>query len=148
MAEEERTPFLSIQELTSMWRPMTQEETARAEVLLPLISDELRVRGRACGADLDAMAEEDPCYGSVLKNVTAGIIARILRQETQGEPMTQESQSALGYVWSGTYAIPGGGISGAILKNDMKALGLRRQRMGVMEPYDIPAYYGAHGPAL
>jgi hypothetical protein len=56
-----------------------------------------------------------------------------MRQSSTGEPMSQESQAALGYSWSGTYAIPGGGIAQAIMKNDLKRLGLRRQRMGVID---------------
>ena len=50
--------------------------------------------------------------------------------------MTQESQGALGYTWSGTYAIPGGGIAAAIMRNDLKRLGLRRQRIGTVELWE------------
>ena len=46
--------------------------------------------------------------------------------------MTQESQSGLGYSWSGSYAVPGGGIANSILNNDLKKLGLKRQKIGVM----------------
>ena len=59
-----------------------------------------------------------------------------MRQSLDGDPMTQESQSAIGYTWSGTYAIPGGGIAGAIMKNDLKRLGLRKQQYGVMELWE------------
>ncbi|MGJ1079112.1 Gp19/Gp15/Gp42 family protein, partial [Enterococcus faecium] len=75
-------------------------------------------------------------YGSVVKLVTVDIIIRVLRQSQDGDPMSQESQTALGYTWSGTYAIPGGGIAGAIMRNDLKRLGLRRQRYGVMDLWD------------
>lgn len=51
----------------------------------------------------------------------------------KGEPMTQESQTALGYNWQGTYAIPGGGIAGAIMRTDLKALGLRVQQVRPLE---------------
>ena len=46
--------------------------------------------------------------------------------------MTQEAQSGLGYSWSGSYAVPGGGIANSILNNDLKKLGLKRQKIGVM----------------
>jgi hypothetical protein len=46
--------------------------------------------------------------------------------------MAQESQSALGYTWSGTYAVAGGGIANSILKNDLKKLGLLRQKAGAV----------------
>lgn len=44
--------------------------------------------------------------------------------------MSQESQSALGYSWSGTFAVAGGGIANSILNNDLKKLGLLKQKMG------------------
>ena len=58
-----------------------------------------------------------------------------MRQTQTGDPLSQESQSADGYTWSGTYAIPGGGIASAIMNNDLKRLGLRRQKYGVIDFY-------------
>ena len=98
--------------------------------LLPLVSDEIRVLGKNVGKDIDAMIAEDSAYESVVKVVTVDVVARILRQNTEGDAMTQESQSALGYSWSGTYAVAGGGIANSILKNDLKKLGLLKQQMG------------------
>ncbi|MBQ1292860.1 MAG: hypothetical protein IIY21_02395, partial [Clostridiales bacterium] len=69
-------------------------------------------------------------YGSVVKIVTVDVVSRILRQNTEGDAMTQESQSALGYSWSGSYAVPGGGIANAIMINDQKKLGFLKQQMG------------------
>ena len=85
----------------------------------------------------DKMVEDDTtgAYGSTVKLVTVDIIVRILRQSWDGEPMSQESQSALGYNWSGTYAIPGGGIAAAIMRNDLKRLGLKQQRIRGIELY-------------
>jgi len=90
------------------------------------------------GKDLDEMidADETDAYSSVVKMVTVDIVSRALRQSMDGEPLSQESQSALGYSWSGTYAIPGGGISNAIMRNDLKRLGLRRQQYGVIELWE------------
>ena len=50
-----------------------------------------------------------------------------MRQTLDGDPMKQESQSAGGFSWSGTYAIPGGGIANSLMNNDLKRLGLKRQ---------------------
>ena len=77
----------------------------------------------------------DDAYASVLKLVTCDVVVRAMRQTQTGEPLSQESQSANGYTWSGTYAIPGGGIAGAIMNNDLKRLGLRRQKYGVIDFY-------------
>ena len=114
----------------------TSKESDRVEALLELVSDALRVEAKKVGKDLDEMVDADPAYASVVKLVTVDVVARVMRQSMEGEPMSQESQSALGYSWSGTYAVPGGGISGAIMRNDLKRLGLRRQRIGVYEIWD------------
>lgn len=124
--------FATVQDIQNLWRPLTAEEQQRAGYLLPLVSDELRVLANNVDKDLDARAAEDSAYASVLKIVTVDVVCRVLRQSTEGDAMSQESQSALGYSWSGTYAVAGGGIANAILKNDLKKLGLLRQQMGVI----------------
>lgn len=129
-------PFASVSDVISMWRDLSEKETDKAETLLPVISDELRIRAKAVGKDLDAMIEADSALGSVAKEVVVSAISRVLRQSTTGEVMSQESQAGLGYSWSGTYAIPGGGIGNAIFPSDLKRLGLKRQRIGVIDFYD------------
>lgn len=121
-------PFATVQDVSALWRALTNEEQERAAALLPLISDALREAAKNAGKDLDYMLLADPNMVSVAKIVTVDVTARVLRQSTSGEAMSQESQSALGYSWSGTYAVPGGGISNAIMNNDLKRLGLLRQR--------------------
>jgi len=125
--------FATVADIETLWRPLTTDEEARAEAMLPLLSDALRVEANAYSKDLDAEAESDATFASVLKLVTVDIAGRVLRQSTEGDAMTQESQSALGYSWSGTYAVPGGGIAGAIMFKDLKRLGIGTQTAGVVE---------------
>lgn len=114
----------------------TDEEMNRIETLLELISDTLRVYATDIGKDLDEMAAASTAYANVVKLTTVDIVVRAMRQSFDGDPVSQESQSAIGYTWSGTYAIPGGGIAGAIMRNDLKRLGLRRQKYGTIEFYN------------
>ena len=113
---------------------MAEEE--RAANLLPAISDVLRSEAERRGYDLDSMIEESASYETVVKTTTVDICVRALRQDTSatGEPMAQESQSALGYSWSGTYAIPGGSNL-PIMRNDLKRLGITKQRWGALDIY-------------
>ena len=126
------TAFATVEDIASLWRPLTSDEQTRAGNLLPLVSDELRVLAKNVNKDLDQMAADDSAYASMLKIVTVDVVCRVLRQSTEGDAMSQESQSALGYSWSGTYAVAGGGIANSILKNDLKKLGLLKQQMGVI----------------
>ena len=111
----------------------SESEQARLTALLADISNALRFEAEKVGKDIDEMIVKSEAYASVVKIVTVDVAVRVLRQNLDTEPMTQESQAALGYSWSGTYAIPGGGISGAIMRNDLKRLGLRRQRYGSID---------------
>ena len=130
------TPFATVEDIQKLWRPLTALEQEKAENLLPLVSDELRVLAKDVGKDLDAMTAADEAYASVVKIVTCDVTVRVLRQSTEGEAMTQESQSGLGYSWQGTYAVAGGGIANSILNNDLKKLGLRKQQMGVIQLWE------------
>ena len=121
--------------ITLTGKSFTAAELNRIEALLPLVSDLIRSEGVKVGKDIDAMFEESMTYASVVKLVTVDVVLRIMRQSNDTEPMSQESQSALGYSWSGTYAIPGGGMATALLNNDLKRLGLKRQRYGTLEMF-------------
>lgn len=126
--------FATIDDLSLLWRPLNNaEETARAVSLLEVVSDSLREEARRVSKDLDAMVENSPSYANVVKSVTVDIVARTLMTSTDQEPMTQMSESALGYSWQGSFLVPGGGLF--IKKTELARLGLRNQRFGVIEFY-------------
>lgn len=129
--------FATTEDIIVLWRPLSADESTRAAALLPLVSDALRVCAQNVNVDLDSKAADDTDYASMLKLVTVDIVSRVLRQNTTGEAMSQESQSGLGYSWSGTYAVPGGGIANAIMNNDLKKLGLLRQSIGAVQLWQL-----------
>lgn len=128
--------YATLEDVEVLFRSLSTEESERVTALLPIISDELRYRAMTVHRDLDEMITVTPILANVAKEVTVSIIGRILRQSTTGEAMSQESQAGLGYSWSGTYAIPGGGIGNAIMPSDLKRLGLKRPRIGIIDFYD------------
>ena len=129
------TPFATTTDMAELWRPMSPAEQERAEKLLEVISDSLRYEAVKVGKDLDTMMEQTPILANVVKSVTVDVAARTLMTSTDGEPLSQMSESALGYSVSGTYLVPGGGLF--IKKSELARLGLRRQRIGVREVYEI-----------
>lgn len=129
-------PFATLEDVEILFRDLSGDEQDRVTALLPVISDELRYRAFMVGRDLDEMIMTLPALENVAKEVTVSAVSRILRQSTTSEPMTQESQAGLGYSWSGTYAVPGGGIGNAILPSDLKRLGLKRPRIGIIDFFD------------
>lgn len=129
----QRAPFATVQDVADLWRPLQPDEVTRATALLPAISNSLRVEAQKVGKDLDAMVAADDIYASVVQSVTVDVVARTLMTATDQEPMTQSTESALGYSWSGSYLVPGGGLF--IKNSELSRLGLRRQRYGVIEFY-------------
>ena len=127
------TDFATIQDIVDLWRPMTPDETIRATALLPVVSDNLRVEADKVGKDLDEMVADNETYAKVVKTVVGDIIARTLMTSTNQEPMTQMSESALGYSFQGSFLVPGGGLF--IKKSELARLGLRKQRYGVIDFY-------------
>lgn len=133
--------FATIDDLATLWRPLKNiDETARAEALLEIVSDSLREEAKKVGKDLDKMVEvtvenptENLSFANVVKSVVVDIVARTLMTSTDQEPMTQMSESALGYSYSGSFLVPGGGLF--IKKSELARLGLRKQRYGVIDFY-------------
>lgn len=125
--------FATVEDVSALWRALTVEEVERASALLPIISDSLRAEARKVGKDLDELREQDEIFANVLKSVTVDVLARTLMTSTDKEPMTQFSESALGYSVSGTFLTPGGGLF--IKNSELARLGLRNQRYGVIDFY-------------
>ena len=128
------TSYASIADLSDLWRDLKSSETERAEILLEIVSDSLRYEAKV-GKNLDEMIAENPALATVAKSVTIDVTARALMTSTDTEPLTQISQSALGYAVTGTYLVPGGGLF--IKKSELARLGLKRQKVGVMDIYGI-----------
>lgn len=125
--------FATIEELESLWRSLRQDEEERAAALLPVVSDSLRFEAQKVGKDLDQLVAESATFATVVKSVTVDVVARTLMTSTDKEPMTQFTESALGYSASGSFLVPGGGLF--IKESELKRLGLKRQRIGGIELY-------------
>ena len=126
--------FATIDDVNTIWRQLKSEEVERAKMLLSIVSDSLREEADKVGKNLDRMIEEKPPYfKNVVKSVTVDIVARTLMTSTDQEPMTQTTESALGYSFSGSYLVPGGGLF--IKNSELSRLGLKKQRYGVIDFY-------------
>ena len=90
--------FATINDVTTLWRPLIPAETARATALIPIICDSLRQEAKRLGKDLDTMIAEDSTLASVAKSVTVDVVARTLMPSTNHEPMTQMSESIMRYL--------------------------------------------------
>ena len=125
--------FATVDDLKKLWRTLKFDEEKRAEALLEVVSHSLRVEAKKVVKDLDGLVATDPSFAMVVKSVTVDVVARTLMTSTDQEPMTQVAESALGYSFSGSYLVPGGGLF--IKDSELKRLGLKKQRYGVIDIY-------------
>jgi hypothetical protein len=124
--------YLSIDELMTLWRPLKQDEMERARALIDKVEANLKVEAKRANKDIDELVK-DKDYLDLYKSIVCDVVARNLMTSTDQEPMIQSAESALGYSFSGTYLVPGGGLF--IKKDELKRLGLRTQKYGVIDFY-------------
>lgn len=117
-------------------KPLSAQEQEQAGVLLQYASDRLRVIGTKYGVNIDKQIEDDPDYGSAVKFTVINTVINALGRlsVSAGESAaSQATQSGLGYSMTLTYA-----NAGSVLwfgKNDLKDLGLLRQKYGALDLY-------------
>lgn len=125
--------FANIDDLEKLWRKVEDYEKKRASELLKTVSHILRIEGQKVNKDLDELVKRDESYFYLVKSVVVDVVARTLMTSTNKEPMTQFSESALGYTVSGSFLVPGGGLF--IKESELKRLGFKKQRYGVIDFY-------------
>ena len=129
-------PFATVEDIESLARELTVAEQTKANSLLPVVSNRLRVEAQKVGKDLDMMVADNEPLADVVKSVTVDIVVRSLHADdipNKEGALSQFSESALGYSFSGTFLNAGGGIF--IKKSELQAIGLGRQQYGVIDLY-------------
>ena len=125
------TVYTTIDDVEALFRTLSEDEKERAAQLIPIVEDAIRQEAINRGRNLDEMVENGQLITNVLVSVVVDVIGRALNTSTTAEPMSQYSQSALGYSMSGTYLVPGGGLF--IKNNELRRLGIVRQRWGSVD---------------
>lgn len=125
--------YTRVDDVSKLFRNLTNEETERATELIPVIESSIRLEADNVGKDLEELLKDEN-YKNVFRSVVVDVVGRTLMTSTDQEPMTQSSESALGYSWSGTFLVPGGGLF--IKRSELAKLGLKKQRYGVIDFYD------------
>ncbi len=117
-------------------KPLSAQEEEQAVVLLQYASDRLRVISAKYGCNIDALVNADESYASAVKFTVINTVLNALGRlsVSVGESSaSQASQSGLGYSMTLTYS-----NAGSVLwfgKNDLKDLGLLRQKFGALDIY-------------
>lgn len=128
--------YATVQDIQTLIRPLTTAEQDKAGSLLPIASAKLRITASEYGCNVDQMISANADYGLAVKEIVCKAVVRALDASAQTAPasvVSQESQSGLGYTASMTYLNAGQSLY--YLRNELKDLGILRQRYGALELY-------------
>ena len=125
--------FATVEDVMNLYGPLNADQLAKVEQLLSYTSSYFRTLAKEYRRDLNQEVIDDEAMKNNAKLATCNVVIREL--DKGNSSLSQESQSALGYTWSGTYVNTGGGLS--ILNKDLKLLGLNRQRIGMVDIYGV-----------
>ena len=114
---------------------LNNDQHKRLLMLIELASSLLREEANKRNMNLSAVISSSDDKANVAKMVVLACVHRVMsKDDNQDMPLEQFSQSALGYTFSGTYVNPGDDLY--YLRNELKRMGIIKQRYGAMEIYE------------
>lgn len=114
---------------------LNNEQHKRLLMLIELASSLLREEANKRNMNLSAVISSSDDKANVAKMVVLACVHRVMsKDDDQDMSLEQFSQSALGYTFSGTYVNPGDDLY--YLRNELKRMGIIKQRYGAMEIYE------------
>lgn len=126
--------YAAIDDVIRLGRKLTAEEQELAEALLPVASAKLSLIAKKHGKSIALMSAADPEFELAVKETIARAVIRAVNAAADNSPAaTQASQAAMGYSISMSYLNAGQQLY--YLRNELKDLGLLRQRWGALEVY-------------
>lgn len=130
--------YATIEDVIRLGRKLTTEEQEKAAALLPVACAKLSTACKKYGKDLDIMIADEPDIGYVARDIIVRAVLRAVDTITDVDSSpaaSQTTKSAMGYSLSMTYLNAGQQLY--FLRNELKELGVMRQRYGAMEVYDV-----------
>jgi hypothetical protein len=119
--------FATIEDLTNFWK--APDDANRANFLLSLASNRIRLIGDDIGVDVDAKAQASAAYKSTLQWVVMESVKRALLTPTDAAPANSIQQTAGPYSENIVFTNPSGDLW--FKKSELNALSLwGKQRLG------------------
>ena len=128
--------YASVEDYEKVYNPaLNNDQHKRLLMLIELASSLLREEANKRNMNLSAVISSSDDKANVAKMVVLACVHRVMsKDDDQDMPLEQFSQSALGYTFSGTYVNPGDDLY--YLRNELKRMGIIKQRYGAMEIYE------------
>ena len=121
--------FATVEDLEARWRPLSEDEQARADVLLADASAYIASMMSAAGA---SYTDPDDLLESALRSVTCNVVKRAMDSPGGYTGLTQYTQGAIGYSESMSYANPNGDMY--LTKAEKRLLGIGTGTFGTVRP--------------
>ena len=102
--------FATVAELQAFWKSLDTNDQTRAQSLLDLASDRLRVIGSNVGVDIDAKKAASTAYESVLKWVVMEATKRAMLTPVDAPPVNSIQQTAGPYSENIVFTNPAGDL--------------------------------------
>jgi hypothetical protein len=115
-------PFATLAQLELFWKDVPDADEPRAENLLVLASNRLRLIGEDVGVDMDAKVAASEAYASTASWVVMEAVKRAMLTPTDQAPVDTYSQTAGPYSENYKYTNPSGDLW--FKKTELSALGL------------------------
>ena len=116
------TPFATVEELQDYWKELSDAEEPRAEVLLMLASNRLRLTAEGSSIDIDAKAEASEAYKTTLRWVVMEAVKRAMQTGVDMPSVESYQQTAGPYSENYKYVNPTGDLF--FRKAELTSLGL------------------------
>lgn len=116
-------PYATVEQLAAYWRTLTEAETARAGVLLPLASSRLRLMADRVNVDIDGQVASNPSYAATAQWVVLEAVKRAMLVPTDAPPANQLQTTAGPYSENIVFTNPSGDLW--FKNSELEELGLK-----------------------
>ena len=143
MADPTTAPLATVADLEAFWRPLNDDEKARAEDLINIASARLRVIANNSGKDIDERIANDTTnnYAQVVEWVVLEAVKRALQTPGDSLPVDSYSQTAGPYSENYKYTNPSGDLW--FKKKELAEIGISGvQRLASVTPTTRSDIYG------
>lgn len=132
-------PFATKEELAAYWRTLTTAEESRADVLLPMASNRLRLIAEDAGLDLDEKMAASEAYKSTLQWVVLEAVKRALQTPVDTPPVDTYAQTAGPYSENYKFTNPSGDLW--FKRSELASIGLTgRQTLSSLSTTNADIY--------
>lgn len=115
-------PFATLEQLETFWKDIPDADEPRAEYLLELASNRLRMIGGDVGVNVDQKVADSEAYASTAQWVVMEAVKRAMLTPTDQAPVDTFSQTAGPYSENYKYSNPSGDLW--FKKSELNSLGL------------------------